>query len=51
MTTFAAFVSVVFAAITGEAKTSRGRFLYGLKTFGYFVVIGLVLSWVIYFIP
>lgn len=51
MTVFAALVSVVFAAITNEANSTKTRAVYGLKTFGYFVGVGLLLSWVIYFIP
>jgi hypothetical protein len=31
--------------------TTRERLIYGLKVFAEFMVIGLVLSWVLYFIP
>jgi len=51
MTTFAALTSTVLAAITNEAETTRERCLYGLKTFGAFVGVGLVISWLFYFIP
>lgn len=51
MIVFAALVSVVFAAITNEANSTKTRAVYGLKTFGYFVGVGLILSWVIYFVP
>lgn len=31
--------------------TARERALYGLKVFAEFMVIGLILSWILYFIP
>jgi hypothetical protein len=49
MTIFAALVSVVFGAVARD--TPRDRCLYGLKVFGEFMVIGLVLGWLLYFIP
>jgi hypothetical protein len=46
---FALFASVCFAVfIDGDFKQ---RFLFGLKTFGQFVGIALLLAWVFYFIP
>lgn len=47
MTAFAALTSTVLAAITNEAETTRERCLYGLKTFGAFVGVGLVISWLL----
>lgn len=49
MTLFAALSSVVFGAVAKD--TTRERWLYGLKVFAEFMVIGLVLSWILYFIP
>ena len=49
MTIFAALASVVFGSVAKD--TPRERWLYGLKVFGEFMVIGLVLGWVLYFIP
>ncbi|HKG46847.1 MAG TPA: hypothetical protein VKB02_08980 [Pyrinomonadaceae bacterium] len=49
MTVFAALASVVFGAMAKD--TVRERLLYGLKVFAEFMVIGLVLSWILYFIP
>jgi len=49
MTLFAAMASVVFGAMAKD--TPRERWLYGLKVFAEFIVIGLVLSWILYFIP
>ncbi len=51
MMTFAALTATTLAAITNEAETPRERLIFGLKTFGGFVGIGLVISWIIYFIP
>ena len=49
MALFAALASIVFGAMTKD--TTRERLIYGLKVFGEFMVIGLVLSWLLYFIP
>ena len=49
MTLFAALASVVFGAMAKD--TTHEGVLYGLKVFAEFMVIGLVLGWVLYFIP
>jgi hypothetical protein len=49
MTLFAALASIVFGAVAKD--TTRERWLYGLKVFAEFMVIGLVLGWILYFIP
>ena len=49
MTLFAALASIVFGAMGKD--TTQERWLYGVKVFAEFMVIGLVLSWVLYFIP
>ena len=49
MTLFAALASVVFGAMSKD--TTQARLLYGLKVFAEFMVIGLVLGWILYFIP
>jgi hypothetical protein len=49
MTLFAALASVVFGAMAKD--TTSDRVLYGLKVFAEFMVIGLVLGWILYFIP
>ena len=49
MTLFAALDCVVFGAMGKD--TTQERLLYGLKVFAEFMVIGLVLSWILYFIP
>jgi hypothetical protein len=49
MMLFAALAAIVFGAMAKD--TTQERLLYGLKVFAEFMVIGLVLSWVLYFIP
>lgn len=49
MTLFAVIASLVFGAMAKD--TPRERWLYGVKVFAEFMVIGLVLSWILYFIP
>lgn len=49
MMLFAALASIVFGAMAKD--TPRERWLYGAKVFAEFMVIGLVLSWILYFIP
>ncbi len=49
MTIFAVLVSVVFGSVAKD--TPRERTLYGLKVFAEFMVIGLLLGWLLYFIP
>jgi hypothetical protein len=49
MALFAALAAFVFGAMAKD--TSRERLIYGLKVFAEFMVIGLVLSWILYFIP
>jgi hypothetical protein len=49
MTLFAALSAVVFGAMAKD--TTQERLLYGLKVFAEFMVIGLVLGWILYFIP
>ena len=49
MALFAALASIVFGAMAKD--TTRERLIYGVKVFAEFMVIGLVLSWILYFIP
>jgi len=49
MTIFAILASVVFGSVAKD--NNRERLLYGLKVFAEFMLIGLVLGWVLYFIP
>jgi len=49
MTVFAMLASAVFGAVAKD--TRKERLVYGLKVFAEFMLIGLVLGWVLYFIP
>jgi hypothetical protein len=49
MSLFAALVSIVFGVVARD--TNRERSLYGLKVFAEFIGIGLVLAWILYFLP
>lgn len=46
---FAALASIVFGAVAKD--TTSERWLYGVKVFAEFMIIGLVLGWLLYFIP
>jgi hypothetical protein len=49
MMLFAGIVALVFGVVARD--TGRERVLYGLKVFGEFMGIGLVLAWLLYFLP
>ena len=49
MILFAALASIIFGAISKD--TARERWIYGVKVFAEFIVIGLTLGWILYFIP
>ncbi len=49
MTAFAVMAAVVFGTVAKD--TTNERLVYGLKVFLEFMAIGLVLSWVLYFLP
>lgn len=49
MTLFAALASIVFGAMAKD--TAYERMIYGVKVFAEFMVIGLALGWILYFIP
>ena len=49
MTAFAFIAAVVFGSVAKD--TARERVLYGAKVFAEFMVIGLALGWVLYFLP
>jgi hypothetical protein len=44
-------VAIVFAALSSEHHDRAGRVKYGVKVFGYFVLLGLVIAWVLYALP
>ena len=49
MTAFAVLAAVVFGTVAKDTKNER--LSYGLKVFLEFMIIGLALAWVLYFIP
>ncbi len=51
MSLYAAITAIVLATIDPKAETLRERVIHGLKIFGWFVGIGLALSWILFPIP
>lgn len=51
MALYAAVASVVLTAIDPKHETLRQQIMAGLKMFGSFLGIGLLLSWLLYPIP
>lgn len=49
MCAFALLAGVVFGSVAKD--NYRERVLYGAKVFAEFVLIGLILSWILYFLP
>jgi len=49
MTAFAFLAAVVFGTV--ERDSPRDKIMYGLKVFAQFMIFGLVLAWVLYFLP
>jgi hypothetical protein len=49
MMLFGALASVVLGSMGKD--TTRERWVYSLKVFAEFMLIGLVLSWILYFVP
>jgi len=51
MLLFSLLVSIAFAVLSSEHPTTAEKIRYGLKVFGYFVGIGFLIAWVLYFLP
>lgn len=49
MMMFAALVGAVMGVVSRETRGEQLR--YGLKVFGEFMVVGLLLAWGLYFLP
>ena len=49
MTLFALLAASVFGVVAKDSP--RERLLYGVKVFAEFILIGLALAWLLYFIP
>jgi hypothetical protein len=48
---FSLLVSIGFAALSSEHHTTQERMRYGVKVFGYFVGVGFLIAWALYFLP
>ena len=51
MTFYAAIAATVLAAVDPHPETNQQRLRHGLKMFGAFLGIGLLLSWILFPIP
>ena len=51
MSLYAAMAAVVLATVDPKSANTRERVLHGLKIFGSFLGIGLLLSWVLFPVP
>jgi len=51
MLLFSTLVSIAFGTLSSEHHTTAERIKYGLKVFGYFVGIGVLIAWVLYPLP
>jgi hypothetical protein len=51
MSLYAAIAATVLAAIEPKHDSLRDRIIHGLKVFGAFLGVGLLLSWILYPIP
>lgn len=49
MTAFAFLTAAVFGTVAKD--NNRDRVAYGIKVFAEFVLIGMVLGWLLYFLP
>ena len=48
---FSLLVSVAFATLSSEHHTTQERVKYGAKVLGYFVGVGFLIAWALYFLP
>jgi hypothetical protein len=51
MTLYAAVTAIVSAGIAPNVHETRDRVKFGLKVFGTYLGVGLLLSWVLFAIP
>ncbi|MCI0666095.1 MAG: hypothetical protein L0220_34005 [Acidobacteria bacterium] len=51
MVLFSLLVSIAFAALSSDHRTTAERVKYGAKVFAYFVGFGLLLAWIFYPLP
>jgi hypothetical protein len=48
---FSLLVSVAFATLSSEHHTTPEKVKYGAKVFGYFVGVGFLIAWALFFLP
>ena len=48
---YSLLVAIVFAALSSEHQSPQARMKYVVKVFGYFVLLGLAIAWVLYPLP
>ena len=48
---FSLLVSIAFAALSAEHHTAPDRIKYGVKVFAYFVGVGFLIAWALYYLP
>jgi hypothetical protein len=51
MALYALITAIVSAGIAPNVRTTRDRVRYGLKVFGMYLGVGLLLSWILFPIP
>ncbi len=51
MSLYAAITAIVSAGVAPHVETPRQRMLYGLRVFGTYLGVGLLLSWLLYPLP
>ncbi len=51
MSLYATITAIVLAAIEPKCDTLKDRVIHGLKVFGAFMGIGLLLAWILFPIP
>jgi hypothetical protein len=51
MVLYAGMTAVVLAAIETRSTSTRERVIHGLKTFAWFMGVGMLLSWIFFPIP
>ena len=51
MSLYAGMTAIVLAAVETKSDNMRERLIHGLKTFGWFMGVGLLLSWVFFPVP
>ena len=51
MSLYAGMTAVVLSAVETRSDNMRDRLIHGIKTFGWFMGVGLLLSWIFFPVP